>query len=85
MVKNQKLKNRTTYTAFYQSMQAGSFGLSVLRALRLLRIFKVTKYWSSLRNLVISPFVRIGFKEATVGFEVVTILFSARILSFVNT
>ena len=34
--------------------QAGSFGLSVLRALRLLRIFKVTKYWSSLRNLVIS-------------------------------
>ena len=36
------------------TLQAGSFGLSVLRALRLLRIFKVTKYWSSLRNLVIS-------------------------------
>ncbi|KAG4066501.1 hypothetical protein HA402_007137 [Bradysia odoriphaga] len=31
-----------------------SYGLSVLRALRLLRIFKVTSYWSSLRNLVIS-------------------------------
>jgi len=36
--------------------KAGSFGLSVLRALRLLRIFKVTKYWSSLRNLVVSLF-----------------------------
>ncbi|XP_040581847.1 voltage-dependent calcium channel type A subunit alpha-1 isoform X6 [Lepeophtheirus salmonis] len=34
--------------------KAGSFGFSVLRALRLLRIFKVTAYWSSLRNLVIS-------------------------------
>eukprot|EP00094_Tigriopus_californicus_P003244 TCALIF_03120-PB protein Name:"Similar to cac Voltage-dependent calcium channel type A subunit alpha-1 (Drosophila melanogaster)" AED:0.11 eAED:0.11 QI:85/0.68/0.56/1/0.86/0.86/30/131/2029 len=34
--------------------KAGSFGLSVLRALRLLRIFKVTVYWSSLRNLVVS-------------------------------
>ncbi len=31
-----------------------TFGISVLRALRLLRIFKVTSYWSSLRNLVIS-------------------------------
>uniref|UniRef100_A0A5F8GD78 Voltage-dependent N-type calcium channel subunit alpha n=1 Tax=Monodelphis domestica TaxID=13616 RepID=A0A5F8GD78_MONDO len=31
-----------------------SFGISVLRALRLLRIFKVTKYWNSLRNLVVS-------------------------------
>uniref|UniRef100_A0A3Q3EG10 Calcium channel, voltage-dependent, R type, alpha 1E subunit a n=1 Tax=Labrus bergylta TaxID=56723 RepID=A0A3Q3EG10_9LABR len=30
-----------------------SFGISVLRALRLLRIFKIT-YWASLRNLVIS-------------------------------
>ncbi|AWP05166.1 putative voltage-dependent P/Q-type calcium channel subunit alpha-1A [Scophthalmus maximus] len=31
-----------------------SFGISVLRALRLLRIFKVTKYWAPLRNLVVS-------------------------------
>ncbi|KAA3681610.1 uncharacterized protein DEA37_0007098 [Paragonimus westermani] len=31
-----------------------SFGISVLRALRLLRIFKVTRYWASLRNLVVS-------------------------------
>ncbi len=31
-----------------------SFGISVLRSLRLLRIFKVTRYWASLRNLVIS-------------------------------
>uniref|UniRef100_A0A3Q2DJ46 Calcium channel, voltage-dependent, R type, alpha 1E subunit a n=1 Tax=Cyprinodon variegatus TaxID=28743 RepID=A0A3Q2DJ46_CYPVA len=30
-----------------------SFGISVLRALRLLRIFKIT-YWASLRNLVVS-------------------------------
>ncbi|KAJ3600004.1 hypothetical protein NHX12_033956 [Muraenolepis orangiensis] len=30
-----------------------SFGISVLRALRLLRIFKITKYWASLRNLVL--------------------------------
>merc|ERR1719458_1235787 len=34
--------------------RAGSFGLSALRALRLLRVFKVTKYWSSLRNLVVA-------------------------------
>nr|BAA13136.2 voltage-dependent calcium channel [Heterololigo bleekeri] len=31
-----------------------SFGISTLRALRLLRMFKVTRYWSSLRNLVVS-------------------------------
>jgi voltage-dependent calcium channel N type alpha-1B len=31
-----------------------SYGISVLRSLRLLRIFKVTRYWASLRNLVIS-------------------------------
>ncbi|VUZ42010.1 unnamed protein product, partial [Hymenolepis diminuta] len=31
-----------------------SFGISVLRALRLLRIFKVTRYWADLRNLVLS-------------------------------
>ncbi len=31
-----------------------SLGVSVLRCVRLLRIFKVTRYWSSLRNLVIS-------------------------------
>ncbi|CAN8025190.1 unnamed protein product [Ixodes persulcatus] len=29
-------------------------GVSVLRCVRLLRIFKVTKYWASLRNLVAS-------------------------------
>ncbi|PIO59502.1 hypothetical protein TELCIR_19034 [Teladorsagia circumcincta] len=29
-------------------------GVSVLRSARLLRIFKVTKYWTSLRNLVSS-------------------------------
>ncbi|XP_060591923.1 voltage-dependent calcium channel type A subunit alpha-1-like isoform X8 [Ruditapes philippinarum] len=34
--------------------EGASFGISTLRALRLLRIFKVTRYWSSLRNLVIS-------------------------------
>merc|ERR550517_956548 len=34
--------------------RAGSFGISALRALRLLRVFKVTKYWSSLRNLVLA-------------------------------
>jgi len=31
-----------------------SLGISVLRCVRLLRIFKVTRYWSSLRNLVVS-------------------------------
>ncbi|CAF3656370.1 unnamed protein product, partial [Adineta steineri] len=31
-----------------------SFGVSVLRSLRLLRIFKVTRHWASLRNLVVS-------------------------------
>ncbi len=31
-----------------------SLGVSVLRCVRLLRIFKITRYWSSLRNLVIS-------------------------------
>ncbi|OAF66841.1 Mitochondrial folate transporter/carrier, partial [Intoshia linei] len=31
-----------------------SFGISVLRAIRLLRVFKITRYWASLRNLVIS-------------------------------
>lgn len=31
-----------------------SYGISVLRSLRLLRVFKVTRYWMSLRNLVIS-------------------------------
>jgi voltage-dependent calcium channel L type alpha-1D len=31
-----------------------SLGVSVLRCVRLLRVFKVTRYWSSLRNLVIS-------------------------------
>ena len=31
-----------------------SFGFSVMRALKLLRIFKITSAWSSLRNLVVS-------------------------------
>ncbi|ESN95222.1 hypothetical protein HELRODRAFT_128993, partial [Helobdella robusta] len=39
------------WAEFYKD---SSFGISILRAMRLLRIFKVTRYWSSLRNLVIS-------------------------------
>jgi hypothetical protein len=39
------------YTSYYPDE---SFGISVMRSLRLLRIFKVTRYWTSLRNLVIS-------------------------------
>uniref|UniRef100_A0A5K3EU69 Voltage-gated calcium channel subunit alpha Cav2.2 n=1 Tax=Mesocestoides corti TaxID=53468 RepID=A0A5K3EU69_MESCO len=31
-----------------------SFGFSALRSIRLLRIFKFTRYWASLRNLVLS-------------------------------
>jgi voltage-dependent calcium channel L type alpha-1D len=31
-----------------------SLGVSVLRCVRLLRVFKVTRYWTSLRNLVVS-------------------------------
>jgi voltage-dependent calcium channel L type alpha-1D len=31
-----------------------AMGISVLRCVRLLRVFKVTRYWSSLRNLVVS-------------------------------
>ncbi|KAI4789149.1 hypothetical protein KUCAC02_035418 [Chaenocephalus aceratus] len=38
-----------------------SFGISVLRALRLLRIFKITKYWASLRNLVVSLMASMKF------------------------
>lgn len=38
----------------WSAIKDDTFGLSVLRALRLLRVFKVTSYWSSLRNLVIS-------------------------------
>nr|VZI49794.1 unnamed protein product [Spirometra erinaceieuropaei] len=33
---------------------ADSFGFSALRSIRLLRIFKFTRYWASLRNLVLS-------------------------------
>ncbi|CAH8485674.1 unnamed protein product [Heterobilharzia americana] len=36
---------------FYPS---DSFGFSALRSIRLLRIFKITRYWASLRNLVLS-------------------------------
>uniref|UniRef100_A0A914MNP8 Voltage-dependent calcium channel type A subunit alpha-1 n=1 Tax=Meloidogyne incognita TaxID=6306 RepID=A0A914MNP8_MELIC len=36
----------------WAEVKGGSFGISVLRALRLLRIFKLTSYWLSLRNLV---------------------------------
>uniref|UniRef100_A0A914V580 Ion transport domain-containing protein n=1 Tax=Plectus sambesii TaxID=2011161 RepID=A0A914V580_9BILA len=42
------------FEVVWAQVKGGSFGISVLRALRLLRIFKVTKYWVSLRNLVIS-------------------------------
>lgn len=31
-----------------------SLGISVLRCVRLLRVFKITRYWTSLRNLVVS-------------------------------
>jgi hypothetical protein len=40
------------FEVVWSELKSGSFGLSVLRALRLLRIFKVTKYWASLRNLI---------------------------------
>ncbi|KAL5108348.1 Voltage-dependent calcium channel type A subunit alpha-1 [Taenia crassiceps] len=33
---------------------ADSFGFSALRSIRLLRIFKCTRYWASLRNLMLS-------------------------------
>ncbi|EGT30002.1 hypothetical protein CAEBREN_28992 [Caenorhabditis brenneri] len=36
----------------WAEVYGGSFGISVMRALRLLRIFKLTSYWVSLRNLV---------------------------------
>ncbi|CAI5456021.1 unnamed protein product [Caenorhabditis angaria] len=36
----------------WAAVYGGSFGISVMRALRLLRIFKLTSYWVSLRNLV---------------------------------
>uniref|UniRef100_A0A6Q2ZKU4 Voltage-dependent P/Q-type calcium channel subunit alpha-1A n=1 Tax=Esox lucius TaxID=8010 RepID=A0A6Q2ZKU4_ESOLU len=43
------------FEVIYAAIKPGtSFGISVLRALRLLRIFKVTKYWAPLRNLVVS-------------------------------
>ncbi|XP_052382047.1 voltage-dependent P/Q-type calcium channel subunit alpha-1A-like [Oncorhynchus keta] len=43
------------FEVIYAVIKPGtSFGISVLRALRLLRIFKVTKYWAPLRNLVVS-------------------------------
>lgn len=42
------------FEIIWSYLKDDTFGLSVLRALRLLRIFKITSYWSSLRNLVIS-------------------------------
>ncbi|XP_038071611.1 voltage-dependent calcium channel type A subunit alpha-1-like isoform X1 [Patiria miniata] len=42
------------FEIIYTRFQSGSFGFSVLRALRLLRIFKVTRYWSSMRYLILS-------------------------------
>nr|QQY02546.1 voltage-dependent N-type calcium channel subunit alpha-1B [Cryptocotyle lingua] len=39
------------WQVFYPS---DSFGFSALRSIRLLRIFKITRYWGSLRNLVLS-------------------------------
>ncbi|KAH9505336.1 Voltage-dependent P/Q-type calcium channel subunit alpha-1A [Bulinus truncatus] len=45
----------STFEVIWSEFKKGSsFGISVLRALRLLRIFKMTRYWSSLRNLVVS-------------------------------
>ncbi|XP_058941350.2 voltage-dependent calcium channel type A subunit alpha-1 isoform X1 [Pocillopora verrucosa] len=37
-----------------QNITSYSFGISVLRSLRLLRIFKFTRFWASLRNFVTS-------------------------------
>ncbi|XP_044182314.1 voltage-dependent L-type calcium channel subunit alpha-1D-like isoform X2 [Acropora millepora] len=40
--------------AIVEAMSQRPIGISVLRCIRLLRIFKVTRYWSSLSNLVAS-------------------------------
>uniref|UniRef100_F1KW20 Voltage-dependent P/Q-type calcium channel subunit alpha-1A n=1 Tax=Ascaris suum TaxID=6253 RepID=F1KW20_ASCSU len=42
----------SAFEVIWAEVKDGSFGISVLRALRLLRIFKLTSYWVSLRNLV---------------------------------
>jgi len=42
----------SAFEVIWAELRGGSFGISVLRALRLLRIFKLTSYWVSLRNLV---------------------------------
>ncbi|KAK0403052.1 hypothetical protein QR680_016690 [Steinernema hermaphroditum] len=42
----------SAFEVVWAEFKGGSFGISVLRALRLLRIFKLTSYWVSLRNLV---------------------------------
>ncbi|KAI6210463.1 Voltage-dependent calcium channel A type alpha-1 [Aphelenchoides besseyi] len=42
----------SAFEVVWAEVKGGSFGISVLRALRLLRIFKLTSYWVSLRNLV---------------------------------
>ncbi|PAV77952.1 hypothetical protein WR25_14032 [Diploscapter pachys] len=42
----------SAFEVVWAEWKGGSFGISVLRALRLLRIFKLTSYWVSLRNLV---------------------------------
>ncbi|VDM98930.1 unnamed protein product [Thelazia callipaeda] len=42
----------SAFEVVWAELKGGSFGISVLRALRLLRIFKLTSYWVSLRNLV---------------------------------
>uniref|UniRef100_A0AC35TNP8 EF-hand domain-containing protein n=1 Tax=Rhabditophanes sp. KR3021 TaxID=114890 RepID=A0AC35TNP8_9BILA len=42
----------SAFEVIWSAVRGGSFGISVLRALRLLRIFKLTSYWVSLRNLV---------------------------------
>nr|AXF54067.1 voltage-dependent calcium channel A type alpha-1 [Ditylenchus destructor] len=42
----------SAFEVIWAAVKGGSFGISVLRALRLLRIFKLTSYWVSLRNLV---------------------------------
>ncbi|XP_068707283.1 voltage-dependent calcium channel type A subunit alpha-1-like isoform X2 [Montipora foliosa] len=43
-----------TLEIIVQSFTDYSFGISVLRSLRLLRIFKFTRFWASLRNFVTS-------------------------------
>lgn len=38
----------------FEKLHVGSLGLSALRCVRLLRVFKITRFWPTLKNLVIS-------------------------------